>query len=187
MITAKQILWLLQYRWRVELSQAIVLRLQSISLTVALVSAPAWADRTNVSVRTGSTSIQYRDGNVSVQAGKHGNGYGPGNGHGPGFIPSVQPGPGFVPTPYPGGGRGHRHGEYCRWVQGHYETFYRQVWVPGHYEERFVPAQYRKQIYNGVAYTVCVSESYCTQVWVPGYYRTVTDRRWFEGYWTCCR
>jgi len=158
------------------------------ALTVALVSAPAWADRTSVSVRTGSTSIHYNGDGVSVHSVKHGHGHG--NGHGPGFIPSIQPGPSYNRYPQHGGhghGHGHRHGQYCQWVPGRYELFYRQVWVPGHYENQYVPAQYRKQIYNGVAYTVCVSEAYYTKVWVPGYYTTVTDRRWCEGYWTCQR
>ncbi|MDZ4860548.1 MAG: hypothetical protein SGI88_16345 [Candidatus Hydrogenedentes bacterium] len=155
------------------------------ALTVALVSAPAWADRTSVPVRTGSTSVHYNDGNVAV---KHGHGNKHGSGHGPGFIPSTRPGPGYTIQPYPGGhNHGHRHGQHCRWMPGHHETFYRQVWVQGHYENRYVPAEYRKQIYNGVAQTVCVREAHYAQIWVPGHYTTVTDRRWCEGYWTCHR
>ena len=138
------------------------------ALTVALLAAPAWATGVNISVHGGGAPV-YGGGHSRVIIdpgrgdGRHGNGHGHGGHH------------------------GHRHGNACRYIPGHYETYYRQVWVPGYYEQQYVQPVYQRTYYNGVMHNRCVQEGYYTKVWVPGYYRTVTDRRWCEGYWSCRR
>ena len=105
-------------------------------------------------------------GSVTIQAG------GPGYG---GPAPIMRPAP----------GQGHCHDNGCQYIPGHYEKYYRQVWVPGHYEQKYVPPVYERRYMNGVVYTICVSTGYYAQVWVPGYYRTITEKRWCDGYWNC--
>ena len=129
----------------------------AVALTAVMLSAPAWA----------------HGGSVTIQAGggPYSGAYGPYNG----------------PTEImrPDHGHGHHHGDACQFIPGHYEKYYRQVWVPGHYEQRYVQPVYQRQYVNGVVYTVCVSNGYYTQVWTPGYYRTITEKRWCDGYWNC--
>jgi hypothetical protein len=118
------------------------------ALTVALVSAPAWAHGASVSIRT----PVYGAGTIAVG------------------------------EPY---GNWHHHGKQCRYLPGHYETFYQQVWVPGHYKQNYVQPVYRQKHIHGVTVTVLVSNGYSAQVWVPGHYKTVTRQVWRDAYWAC--
>ena len=119
------------------------------ALTVALVSAPAWAHGVSVSIRT--------------------------TGYGYGTI--------AVGEPY--GNHHHHHGKQCRYLPGHYETYYQQVWIPGHYKQNYVQPVYRQKHIHGVTVTVLVSNGYSAQVWVPGHYKTVTRQVWRDAYWAC--
>jgi hypothetical protein len=94
--------------------------------------------------------------------------------------------PGFVITT-PGVAHGvcHVHNRYCRWIEGHYEYYTRQIWVPAHYEDRYVPPVYQTQIVNGVAIQVLVSPARYERIWVPAHYETITEPYWVPGYWTC--
>jgi hypothetical protein len=125
------------------------------ALTVALVSAPAWAHGASVSIRTPAFS----GGTIAV-----GEPYGHHHGHGH-----------------------HHHGKYCRYIQGHYEKVYQQVWVPGYYRQDYVPPVYKQKRVHGVTFTVMVSNGYHTKVWVPGHYTTKTRQVWHDGYWSCGR
>jgi len=127
------------------------------ALTVALVSAPAWAHGASVSV----TSTPYNF-----------------------YVPNIA-----VGEPHPGQHHhhGHRHGKYCHFVPGHYETIYQQVWVPGHYRQDYVPPVYKQKRVHGVTFTIMVSNGYHTKVWVPGHYTTKTRQVWRDGYWSCYR
>ncbi len=133
------------------------------ALTVALVTAPAWAHGASVSVKT---PYNFYVPNIAVgEPHPGGNGHGGHGGH--------------------GGYNQHRHGKHCRFVPGHYETYYQQVWVPGFYRNDYVQPVYTQKRVGNAVITVCVSQGYYTKVWVPGHYTTKTRQVWRDGYWAC--
>ena len=121
------------------------------ALTVALISAPAWAHGAIVSIRTPVYGVS------TIAVGE----------------------------PYGNHYNHHHHGSRCRYVPGHYESVYQQVWVPGHYKPQYVQPVYTQTRVHGVTFTVLVSNGYQTNVWVPGRYKTVSQQVWRDGHWGC--
>lgn len=133
-------------------------RFMNAALTVALVSAPAWAHGASVSVRA-QTPYNF-------------------------YVPNVAVGEPYGHYPHQGH---HHHGKHCQYVPGRYETVYQQVWVPGYYRTEYVPPVYKHKTVHGVTFTVLVANGYHTNVWVPGHYTTKTYKVWRDGYWACGR
>lgn len=95
--------------------------------------------------------------------------------------PAPVPNPGPIP-PIPGR---HCHTRYCGWIEGHYETYERVIWVPPHWEEQYVPPVYGYRWVNGVQRVVVYRQGYYDRVWIPGYYTTTVESVWVPGHWTC--
>ncbi len=93
-----------------------------------------------------------------------------------------------APTPYPNPGPfppRHCHNHYCGWVEGHYETYERVIWVPPHYEEQYVPPVYGYRWVNGIQKVVVYRQGYYDRVLMPGYYTTTVENVWVPGRWSC--
>ncbi|MBX7258438.1 MAG: hypothetical protein K1Y02_18895 [Candidatus Hydrogenedentes bacterium] len=98
-------------------------------------------------------------------------------------APAPVPNPGPFPPPH-GPGQ-HCHSRYCCWIEGHYESYERVIWVPAHWEERYVPPVYGYRWVNGIQRVVMYQQGYYDRVWVPGYNTTQLESVWVPGHWSC--
>jgi hypothetical protein len=71
-----------------------------------------------------------------------------------------------------------------RWVPGHYETVYQQVWVQETYTQRYVEPQFGWTWINGVKRYVQISGGTYERIVIPGHYENQPVSKWIEGYWT---
>lgn len=72
-----------------------------------------------------------------------------------------------------------------QWIDGHYQTVTRQVWVPGRTERVWVPPTYATR-YDacGNPYQVQVQPGFWRTVQHPGCYENRTERVWVPGHWS---
>ena len=68
------------------------------------------------------------------------------------------------------------------WIEGHYRTDYRKVWVQARQEKRWVPARYETRYDQcGEAYSVLAQNGYWSLVTIPAYYENRPVKTWVPG------